>query len=566
MGVLSWFRGTRLFAADHFPGSRSAFAQFLAVVVGVGVFAAGTSLVIDAIVGSQTQKRLTQFTQSVVLASETAIDYGFMSLTQVAGGPGTRCSTENLAAFRKQVYLNSNLRDIRYYDKDGKLACSAFPETLKLEGNRIGKPRLFEARNKSIHLFQIPHTSRPALGLCWIQADGGRLVAVLDAGALLFNVIPRSLRDRSQLQLIMVDGAPIAEVEAKGVEFDPMKTRVMQEGSERYPVFVKLLYLHERLTGLEPTTRGLLLFGAGLLGAIFGLLVYRTLLRPDDPTRAIDRGLRRREFVPYLQPIFSLETGWLVGAEVLVRWKRGDRIVQPAQFIGAVESSGRIGALTAYLMAHTLIEIRPLLKRYDRMKIGFNIAPTHLLTPGFAKEVRDIVGEAGVDSGQVVLEITERQEIDDIERAARVVAELRHDGFVVAMDDVGTGHSGLSHIHKLNPTMLKIDKFFVDMVGSDKLAEVVISALVRVALEMGIQVTAEGIEDGYQIARLRELGVAYGQGYFIARPMDIDAFYRFVAAYDTTRVTDENGEQAPDPARVIPPDKVIQPNVTRLRA
>ena len=184
--------------------------------------------------------------------------------------------------------------------------------------------------------------------------------------------------------------------------------------------------------------------------------------------------------------------------------------------------------MTWQILSTALTELQPLLKRDKQFKVSFNIVPHHIIVPGFVEDLRRIVTAARVSPRQVVLELTEREEFEDLSRAATVVAELRDLGFRVALDDVGIGHSGLSHIQKLGPSILKIDKFFVDSICRDQAAKAVVEMLVRLAHELKMTVVAEGIENGKQLAALVASGVEEGQGYLVSPPLTVIDFVNFL--------------------------------------
>jgi EAL domain-containing protein (putative c-di-GMP-specific phosphodiesterase class I) len=152
-----------------------------------------------------------------------------------------------------------------------------------------------------------------------------------------------------------------------------------------------------------------------------------------------------------------------------------------------------------------------------------------MMAPGFVMQLRKIVADARVSPRQVLLELTERQAICDLDAAARVVADLRELGFRVAIDDAGTGHNGLSYVQKLGVSTIKIDKFFVDSVTQDLSARTVIEMLVRLANQLGMTTVAEGVETAQQIAALATCGVDEGQGYVVAPPLPAKAFLALIA-------------------------------------
>ena len=162
------------------------------------------------------------------------------------------------------------------------------------------------------------------------------------------------------------------------------------------------------------------------------------------------------------------------------------------------------------------------------MSVAFNIYPGHFLAPGFADEMSNAVAAAHVPPDQVVLEITERQELADLSEAADVISDLKERGFRVAMDDAGTGHSGLSYLQRLHAQVLKIDKIFVDGIQTDHSARVIIEMLVRAASDLGMVTVAEGIESSEQLAWLKTVGVDEGQGFLVSQPLATEDFLAFV--------------------------------------
>jgi EAL domain-containing protein (putative c-di-GMP-specific phosphodiesterase class I) len=156
--------------------------------------------------------------------------------------------------------------------------------------------------------------------------------------------------------------------------------------------------------------------------------------------------------------------------------------------------------------------------------MSFNVSPQHLLSDGFIETLRRIVAAARVSPRQVVLEITERTELPDLDKAACVVKALREQGFRVAMDDVGVGHSGLSQMKGLGANTIKIDKFFIDSITRDEAAATIIQTLAGLARDLQMTVIAEGIETPEQVQALIKCGVEEGQGYLVSPPLPFSKF------------------------------------------
>jgi c-di-GMP phosphodiesterase len=265
------------------------------------------------------------------------------------------------------------------------------------------------------------------------------------------------------------------------------------------------------------------------LGTAFGLLLTRTTARLEGPIADIDRGLARGEFKPFYQPIFDLRTGAILGCEALARWIREDgSIIPPMSFIPLAESSGRIEPMTWQILATALKELYLRLREDKQFKLSINVAPRHLLGDGFLDTLRRVVAGGKVSARQIVLEVTERNELTDLGRAAAVVKQLREFGFKVAMDDVGVGHSGLSQMKGLGANTIKIDKFFVDTITEDQSTTTIVKTLARLAQDLHMTVVAEGIETVEQVQALIACGVEEGQGYLVSPPLPFAKFDELV--------------------------------------
>ncbi|WP_246649329.1 EAL domain-containing protein [Bradyrhizobium canariense] len=264
------------------------------------------------------------------------------------------------------------------------------------------------------------------------------------------------------------------------------------------------------------------------IGALFGELLARSR-RMEGPVADLDRGLAANEFKPYYQPIFELKTGRIKGCEVLARWLLKDgSVVPPMNFIPLAESSGRIEVMTWQILRSALSDLQPLLKANKDFKLSLNVVPKHLLSAGFIETLRRTVMAAHVSARQIVIEVTERDELDDLARAAAVVSELRDYGFRVAIDDVGVGHSGLSRLKGLGANTIKIDKFFVDTITVDASTATIVEMLVALAKDLQMTVVAEGIETEEQVQALISSGVEEGQGYLVSAPLPFPRFNELV--------------------------------------
>ena len=155
--------------------------------------------------------------------------------------------------------------------------------------------------------------------------------------------------------------------------------------------------------------------------------------------------------------------------------------------------------------------------------------------------MRGIFEGSPVRLDQVVLEVTERQPLENLTETRRVVAALQGLGVSIAIDDVGTGHSGLSYMLKLGADLIKIDKIFIDAIGTDRNSTTIIETLIDLARNMRMDIVAEGVESFEQVVLLRDLGIQAAQGYVFAPPLPASSLLaahrgdRSVAAGDRRR-------------------------------
>jgi sensor c-di-GMP phosphodiesterase-like protein len=182
------------------------------------------------------------------------------------------------------------------------------------------------------------------------------------------------------------------------------------------------------------------------------------------------------------------------------------------------------------------------------LKISFNMTARHFADEEIVDDVRRIFKKTPVRLSQLVLEVTERQPLENLTETRRVIAALQGIGIKIAIDDVGTGHSGLSYMLKLGVDIIKIDKMFIDSVGSDRNSNTILETLIDLALNMRMDVVAEGVETFEQVVQLRELGIRAAQGYVFAPPLPSAAFLQLVEAIDPIKSGNRSADVTPPAA------------------
>jgi sensor c-di-GMP phosphodiesterase-like protein len=266
---------------------------------------------------------------------------------------------------------------------------------------------------------------------------------------------------------------------------------------------------------------------------IVGFSLILPARRGHDPIAEIERALKAGELVPYFQPVVDITTGRLRGAEVLIRWRKADgSLVLPGSFIPLLESSGLIIKVTRVLMRRARDQVGAAYRSRPDLSIGFNLAAAHFADESIVQDVREIFENSSIRLNQVSLEVTERQPLESLTETRRVIAALQGLGVSIAIDDVGTGNSGLSYMLKLGVDIIKIDKMFIDAIDTDRNSATIIETLVELARNLRMDIIAEGVESFEQVVFLRELGVRAAQGYIFSPPLPAKSFLQLIEAID----------------------------------
>ena len=234
------------------------------------------------------------------------------------------------------------------------------------------------------------------------------------------------------------------------------------------------------------------------------------------------------------QPKLELNTGAVVGAEALVRWRDGETVVPPDEFIPVAESSGLIVPLGELVIRNAARQIHDWRERgFELEHVAVNVATPQFKSGDLPETVSKILAEFGLPFDMLNIEITESSIIDDFERTTAQLRALRQRGCLIAMDDFGTGFSSLSYLTQLPLDVLKIDRAFVSGIVGDTQAQAIVLAIVQLSKALGLKVVAEGIEQAEQAELLHTMGCEEAQGYLYSPPLTAELFEEFV--WDSAR-------------------------------
>ncbi|MDJ0641711.1 MAG: EAL domain-containing protein [Erythrobacter sp.] len=230
----------------------------------------------------------------------------------------------------------------------------------------------------------------------------------------------------------------------------------------------------------------------------------------------IRRGLHENEFVPYYEQQIDLDSGKLVGFEMLARWQSPQLgIVSPEIFIPIAEEMGLIGELSDKLMAQAFADAS---EWDDALTLSINISPVQLRDPWFAQKLLKLLVKQGLPPKRLEVEITESCLHSNIGMVRSMITSLRNQGVKISLDDFGTGYSSLEQLRTLPFDRLKIDRTFIGELGNPEGRSKIVDAIISLGRGLNMPITAEGIEDENILDALKTMGRLKGQGYLYGRP------------------------------------------------
>ena len=235
---------------------------------------------------------------------------------------------------------------------------------------------------------------------------------------------------------------------------------------------------------------------------------------------ALRRAIETNELRVLYQPQVRLTDGKVVACEALVRWAHPERgLIDPADFIPIAEESGLIIPLGDWVLRRVVGDMA---RSGISLPVSINVSPRQLADADFVDNIRDAIDEAGIDPGELCLEVTESALFSEPDTALLRLSALRAIGVRLAIDDFGIGFSSLWHLRQVpDVDLLKIDRAFISEIGSNRKDSAIVGAVIVLAGSLGMDIVAEGIETREQAEELRSMGADFGQGWYFGRPREL---------------------------------------------
>jgi sensor c-di-GMP phosphodiesterase-like protein len=505
----------------------------ISIAIIVGVLAAVLPIMISLHLSRQQSLREQRSTAAmladdVLRRSEKTGDQVFAATRILqAAGAGDPCSDENIALMAGIAISSEELETVGYVAGD-RLMCSSFGRYGA--GIPIGPAAYLGAMGALVR----PSVKLPfATGVRFLivtQKDSGYSTVVsreLPIDVFVSNPeISLGVYGYTSKQLILGRGAFRLEwVNALGNDlalnmFDGQSVVAIRR-STRYD-FAAFAAIPETSveSGLRHVAVVLVPIGvlAGVLLAWAVLFVARQQLALPALLKA---ALKRNEFFLLYQPIVDLATGTWIGAEALIRWRHsGSEMMRPDLFIPAAEDAGLIQRITECVIGIIARESKDIFKRHPSFHMAINLSAADLQSTRTVELFRRLAQATGAGPGNLLVEAGERGFLNT-ELARKVIRDLRAIGISVAIDDFGTGYSSLSYLGTFELDYLKIDKSFVDSVGTEAATSQVVPHIIEMAKTLNLKMIAEGVETHHQAEFLRKSGVPYAQGWLFGKAMPL---------------------------------------------
>lgn len=462
--------------------------------------------------------------KNILLNTEKATNQFYIGINKLASLKSEgRCSDKNIELMRKMDFEFNRIRAFGVVFRD-RLLCSSYGRYG--EGFELGKADLVTSMNTSI---------RYRVTLPFIKPEGYIVLEKNGYAALIHRELPMDLiSNANKISLATF----IPELRQFGVMHGYINTEWIDRLGKRSEIIfledhyvIAIVRSSQYATGalaaipIEHLEKRIYNFAIWLVpvgmvvGVIFSFIIIRIATNKISMPSMIRRALKRGDFFLVYQPIVDLTSGRWIGAEALIRWKRtnGD-IISPDIFIPIAERSGQIQYITERVIELISQDVEQLCKTAPGFHISINLSAADLQSMKIVNHMSLLTERTGVFPSNLIVEATEHG-LMNADMAMNVIQTLRKSGVRVAIDDFGTGYSNLSYLMSLHLDILKIDKSFVDTIGTEAVTSKVISHIIDMAKSLNLEMIAEGVENQQQAQFLRVCGVQYAQGWLFSKPI-----------------------------------------------
>ncbi len=424
------------------------------------------------------------------------------------------CEADDLAILSSQDFTPLYVRVIQLELSNGEKCSNFGPAVIQNMS-----PTIFVAKHNITLASTISPLSQRRETILVQTYGEHRLLTVINS-RILNNYLDSECADCYQLEYSIAGLPTMIRGEKELQQKDHHYSTGSQYSNKDYII---TLHAGDRLyQELEEEVDTYLYIASFIIAILLNIIFWSWCSSKSSLKGMIISALSNNEFIPYYQPIINSKTGKIVGQEVLIRWRLKDMsLIPPGQFIPYAEENNLIIAITDNLLDQVYQDLAELTGW-----VSVNIVAKHLeqglLSPWLKDRNNDLIK-------RLSFELTEREQIKQFKRAESEIQLVSHYCNGVKLDDFGTGYGGFSYLQRLGVKSIKIDKMFIDTIGTDDLKCSVLDAIIAFGHKANLEMIAEGVETKAQVDYLAGKGVTLIQGFYYAQPMaksELIDFYR----------------------------------------
>ncbi|WP_420414819.1 EAL domain-containing protein [Roseibium sp.] len=498
------------------------------------------NIILNQFAESRALEEMQSMGQVSVHRAEEAITTTVSLLQRLDRDNVQTCAAEDRAIYEQLIIEYGMIDAIGMVDASGQRMC-IIPDR-ELTAEVVLPPLRTDGPLVGIGMLERQYLGARAAVVSWDLKNENRLFAEVTPSVIAMDPGPEYLRSYRRTELRLGDNLLWYSVGGyTSEESDPSKMLSVDVASELYPLIATVKAPVSAAIQVVQQLKVIAAAACAGIALLFVAIGVWYSWRPESEANdEFVAAIRNGEFIPYYQPVMDIETKRVRGCEVLMRWRRPNgMIVSPGQFMAYAEANGHIFDMTRHMMRVSSEEVGKLYGENPDFKLSINLFAGHFLDREIVADIKSIFENSEISYQQIVVEVTERYPLEDMDLARKIMAEMQALGVRVALDDVGTGHGGMAYLQKLGVDIIKIDKMFIDSISSDDNSTTIVDSMVELADNLGMGIIAEGVEEEEQIDRLMELGVTAAQGYYFAQPMPAKEFIEFAE-----RIEDEARERA----------------------
>lgn len=258
----------------------------------------------------------------------------------------------------------------------------------------------------------------------------------------------------------------------------------------------------------------------------------RILNKRNSLKYAIHQAIRSNDFEPVYQPIMNIETNQYCGAEILIRWQTDSDLIMPDLFIEEAEKTGLIIPMTLQVLTKSFDECHFYLKENREFHLSVNVSAKHFTDVNFFRDLDKLCETYDIKSHQLLIELTERELFEEQDQQIIKAMEfLRQKGYTLAIDDFGTGHASIKYLQHFPFNYLKIDKIFVQAIGTGAITESLNESIIHMANRLKLEIIAEGVETEEQVSFLKQSQVKLMQGWYFSKALAYQDMIKLIEDY-----------------------------------